>query len=259
MANSAPDRANRSRTIDGRSSDGIWVPQAEPQLTAADLRLELIAHVRGLSVDTTEPTKATPMEIAAPDRSDPPRTVGVPAPTEDDYEPRRSDSGGKRKSADGRRRWRFVPIAGAAGAVAAGIGGGTAVAYIVSQGSGSGQTVSSGPVAVAIAATAGSSDLLPGQPGAVSFTLHNPASSEATLTQITPGATIISNNTALCPSSDVSIAPTLPYTLPSPITVGPSATSGTQSLAKFVTLAVDAPGSCQGVTFSVDFTLSGDS
>ncbi len=162
-------------------------------------------------------------------------------------------------SADGRRRWRFVPIAGAAGAVAAGIGGGTAVAYIVSQGSGSGQTVSSGPVAVAIAATAGSSDLLPGQPGAVSFTLHNPASSVARFTQITPGATIVSNNAALCPSSDVTIAPTLPYTLPTPIMASPGATTGTQSIAKFVTLAVDAPGSCQGVTFSVDFTLSGDS
>ena len=219
---------------------------------------EVVPH-DGAAPDVAVTAEAVPVVNAAPD---PAASVEVPTSPQREAPATTppalaSERQGARATA--RRRWRLIPIAGAAGAVAAGVGGGTAVAYIVSQGSGSSQTVTGAPVDVTIAATAGSADLLPGQPGAVSFTLHNPASSGATLEQIDPGATVVSNNTALCASDEASIAPTLPFTLPSPITVSPGGTSGTESIADFVTLAPDAPSACQGVTFAVSFTLSGRS
>ena len=275
------------RPIEGRSAEERWVSPPVRQLTAAEWRVELIAHVHSLTVTSTATTEAmltadaaasppTPV-VPAPEKqptaaelraeliayvrslsvNSPATTEAMPAVT---MPPSGSDSAsGKRARFTARRRWRVVPIVGAAGAVAAGIGGGTAVAYIVGQVSGSTQTVSGRPAPVTIAATAASPDLLPGQPGAVSFTLHNPSSTAATLSQIMPGATVISNNTAVCPSAYVSIVPALPYTLPTPFTVSAGATSEAQSVAKFVSLAPDAPSACQGVTFSVSLTLSGDS
>ena len=55
----------------------------------------------------------------------------------------------------------------------------------------------------------------------------------------------------------MSIAQTLPYAIPAEITVGPDATSGTQSIDNFVEIAPNAPSVCQGVTFTVTFTLTG--
>lgn len=158
-----------------------------------------------------------------------------------------------------RRRWRLVPLAGAAGALALGLGGGSAVAFIVSQGSGSSQATTGGPVTIPVTATTGSADLLPGRAGAAYFTAHNTASSSTTFDQIASGATVVSDNTALCGSGNVSIAQTLPYTLPTPVTVSPGGTSGIQSIANLVALAPNAPSTCQGVTFTVTLTLSGPS
>jgi hypothetical protein len=162
--------------------------------------------------------------------------------------------------ATARRRWRLVPLAGAAGAVAVGLGVGSAVAIIVSQGgSGSGQTTAAGAVDVAVAATTGNADLLPGRTGAAYFTLHNTASSSATFDQVVSGARVVSDNTGLCASSYVSIAQTLPYSFSPAVTVSPGGTSGGQSIANLVALAPNAPNTCQGVTFTVTFTLSGRS
>jgi len=157
------------------------------------------------------------------------------------------------------RRWRVIPVAGAAGALAVGLGAGTAFAYLTTHGSGSGQTVAGSPVTIAVTATTGTADLLPGATGAVYFTLHNTDSSGATFDQVAPGATVVSDNTGLCASSYVSIAQTLPYTIPTAMTVSPGATSGVQSIASLVKLASNAPGMCQGVTFTVTLTLSGKS
>jgi hypothetical protein len=157
------------------------------------------------------------------------------------------------------RRWGLVPIAGAAGVLVAGLGGGAAFAVLVSQGSGMGQTTTGSPVSIGITATTGSADLLPGRAGTAYFTLHNTASSAATFDQVTSGATVVSDNTDRCASSYVSIAQTLPYTLPTAITVSPGGTSGVQSIADLVQLAPAAPGTCQGVTFTVTLTLSGPS
>lgn len=159
-----------------------------------------------------------------------------------------------------RRGVRLVPAVGAAAAVVAGLGGGSAVAYVVSDATGQGSSVvvmAGKPVSVAVTATTGPGDLLPGSTGSAYFRLENTGSSDAVFEAISAGATIVSNNTRLCGDAYVSIARTLPYTLPTPLTVRAGGTTGRQTIAGLVALASDAPGTCQGVTFTVTFSLSG--
>ena len=201
------------------------------------------------------------VEPASEDRTTSASTVDVlTTPHPDAHARKRAALATKRQNARAiaRRRWRLVPLVGAAGAVAVGLGGGSAVAFIVGHGSGSGssQILTGGPVTVAVTATTGSADLLPGRTGAASFTLHNSAASSATFDQVS-GARVVSDNSGLCGSGYVSIAHTLPYTLSTPITVNPGGTSGSQSIANLVALAPNAPSTCQGVTFTVTLTLSG--
>lgn len=158
-----------------------------------------------------------------------------------------------------RRRWHVVPVAGAVGALVAGLGAGGAYAYFSSTGSGTGQTVVGSPVSVTVTAVSGPADLLPGGTGALSFTLHNPNPFGATFTQVATVGTPVSNNTVACPSSNVSIAQTLPYAFSPAVTVSAGGTSGTESIANLVQLAANAPSACQGVTFTVILTLSGTS
>ena len=160
--------------------------------------------------------------------------------------------------ASSRRRWGLVPVAGAVAAVAVGLGGGAAYAFFTG-GPGRGFAATGTPVTIKAIATTGTADLLPGRAGAVYFTLHNPDSFGATFEQVVPGATVVSDNTDLCPSGYVSIAQTLPYTIPTGVTVSQGGTSGTQSIANLVMLAPNAPSTCQGVTFTVTLTLSGQS
>ena len=159
------------------------------------------------------------------------------------------------------RRWRLASAAGAAGVLAAGLGAGSAVAYLDNpgSGSGSGQITTGSSVTLGVSATTRSADLLPGRTGATSFSLSNTSSSTASFVQVAPGATVVSDNPDLCASSYVSIAQTLPYTIPAAVTVSPGGTSGIQSIANFVKLAPDTPSSCQGVTFTVSLTLTGQS
>ncbi len=156
------------------------------------------------------------------------------------------------------RRWGLVPAAGAAGALVVGLGGGAAFAFF-SGGPATGHVSTGSPVTLDAVATTGPADLLPGDAGAVYFTVHNANLFGATFSQVASGATVVSDNTGLCPSVDVSIAQALPYTFSPAITVSPGSTSGSQSISDFVDLAPDAPGSCQGVTFTVTLKLSGQS
>ena len=157
-----------------------------------------------------------------------------------------------------KRRWGLAPVVGAAGGLALGIGGGAAFAFVADS-SASNNTSTVNAVAVKVVGTTGSADLLPGRAGAASFTLHNPNSFGLTFDQVALGATVVSDNAELCGNDFVSIAPTLPFTLPTPVTVGPDGTSGTQVIPDLVKLASDAPSTCQGVTFTVTLTLSGQS
>ncbi len=157
-----------------------------------------------------------------------------------------------------KRRWGLVPVVGAAGGLAVGLGGGAAFAYVAnSSASNDASTVSA--VTVKAIGTTGSADLLPGRAGAAYFTLHNPNSFGLTFNQVAQGATVVSDNTGLCGSDYVSIAQTLPFAIPSAVTVSPGGTSGIQTIPDLVKLAPNAPSTCQGVTFTVTLTLSGQS
>ena len=152
----------------------------------------------------------------------------------------------------------MAPVVGAAGGLALGIGGGAAFAFVADS-SASNDTSTATAAAVKVVGTTGSADLLPGRAGAASFTLHNPNSFALTFDQVALGATVVSDNAELCPSDFVSIAPTLPFTLPTPVTVGPDGTSGTSPSRTWSSSPPNAPSTCQGVTFTVTFTLSGQS
>jgi len=226
--------------------------------TGSALTIEALTTTDG----STSPSKAGP-EPSVSAVSDSPVTVEAHiTPSRDAHATKRPAlaSNGQSARATARRRWRLVPLAGAASAVAVGLGVGSAVAILVSQGgSGSGQTTAAEPVDVSVAATTGNADLLPGRTGAAYFTLHNTASSSATFDQVVSGARVVSDNTGLCASSYVSIAQTLPYSFSPAVTVSPGGTSGVQSISNLVALAPNAPNTCQGVTFTVTFTLSGRS
>ncbi len=163
--------------------------------------------------------------------------------------------------ATARRRWRLIPVAGAASALVLGLGGGGAFAYLRGgvSGSGTGGTTTGKPVTLGVVAAAGTAQLLPGRTGAASFTLDNSNAFGAAFDQVAPGATVVSDNTGLCASSYISIAQTLPYTFSPAVTVSPGGTSGNQSVPNIVKLAPNAPSACQGVTFTVTLTLSGQS
>jgi predicted ribosomally synthesized peptide with SipW-like signal peptide len=159
-----------------------------------------------------------------------------------------------------RRRWRLVPVAGAAAAaLAAGLGVGGAYAYFTATASGSGHAKVGSPVSVTVSATTGAADLLPGGTGAAYFTLHNTNPFAANFNVVAAGAAVVSNNTGLCATSNVSIAPVLPHAFSPLVTVSAGGTSGTESIPGLVKLAANAPSSCQGVTFKVTLTLTGRS
>ncbi len=139
-----------------------------------------------------------------------------------------------------------------------GLGGGAAFAYIAGS-SASNVALTTSAVTVKAIGTTGSADLLPGRAGATYFTLHNPNSFDVTFDQVAPGATVVSDNTAVCGNNYVSIAQTLPFTIPTAVTVSPGGTSGIESIPDLVKLAPNAPSTCQGVTFTVTLTLSGQS
>ena len=158
-----------------------------------------------------------------------------------------------------RRLGRRSPaILGAVVLLGLGVGGGAAYAYFTTSGLGPGSASVGSPVTITVTGVSGSPDLLPGGTGAVSFTLTNTNAFGATFTTVTPGATVVSQNTGACASSNITIAPTLPYSF-SPVVVSAGTTSVTQSIPNLVKLAPSAPTGCQGVKFTVTLTLSGTS
>jgi hypothetical protein len=157
----------------------------------------------------------------------------------------------------GKRRWGVAPVVGAAGGLALCVGGGAAYAYMAGS-SASNDTSTVTAVSVKVTGTTGTADLLPGRAGTAYFTVDNPNAFDVSFDQVAAGATVVSDDAGLCPSDYASIVPTLPFTFPT-VTVSAGATSGTESIPGLVSLAPDAPSTCQGVTFTVTFTLSGQS
>src|SRR6185437_14894909 len=85
------------------------------------------------------PDAAVTAEAATPVRAAPGPSLTVEARTtslRDAHATRRAALAKTRQSAraTARRRWRLVPRAGAAGAIAAGLGAGSAVAFVIAQG-----------------------------------------------------------------------------------------------------------------------------
>lgn len=246
---------------DGAPTDaprGAHVKKGDPLLSVERRALHAMA------AEPLAPTLNSSTPEAAPLVSTPPDlvlTVEVPANRVARRVARRTKREGAHATT--RRRWGLVTVAGAAGALVVGLGGGGAFAYLdagTGHGSGSGKTTAAAaPVTAAITATTVTSGLLPGRAGAAFFTLHNTDPSDSPFDQVVPGATVVSDNTGLCPSSYVSIAQTLPYTFSPPITVSPGGASGVQTIPGLVKLAANAPSTCQGVTFTVTLTLSGQS
>lgn len=233
---------------------GAHVKQGDPLLSIEARALHAVAVGTPATIDLTSCALEEVRPLVASNRSG----RSEPSPRSRASRTRRGPRG-LRGSAGG--RWRLVAGAGAAGALAVGMGAGSGFAYLQGHGSGSGATqiATGSPITVSVSAQTGTSDLLPGRAGSVYFTVRNATSLGVTLDHVNPGATVVSDNADLCASSNVSIAPPLPYALPTAMSVGPNSASGTQSIADFVKLAPDAPGTCQGVTFTVNLILTGQS
>jgi hypothetical protein len=160
---------------------------------------------------------------------------------------------------DTQRLARAAIIATGVGAVAV-AGSGVAFAYWSSTGSGTGASGTGTPHPVVITAGSNPADLLPGGAGAVAVKLDNTVSGgngnnfAVQLSKVNTVSVASSDETA-CPASNVTANQTLPYTLPSAISVGAN-TSVTTTIANLVKLSASAPDGCQGKTFTVTVTMS---
>jgi hypothetical protein len=210
-------------------------------INAEDVRCHSTSGAGSLP-DTATDFSTTDDEITA--------MVMAPGPT----------TGNHTHAGNGRRRWPLIAVAAAAGALAIGLGGGGAFAYFSTAGSGAGQAKGASPIpAASIVATTGPADLLPGGTGAVYFTIHNSSPSGATFDVVETGTTVQSSNTALCGDNKLSIAQPLPYVFSPAVTVNANSTSGPESIPALVALSPSAPSTCQGLTFTITFTLTGQS
>jgi hypothetical protein len=143
-----------------------------------------------------------------------------------------------------------------AGCVVAAFAGAGAVAYAEWSGSaaGSGRARATTVVQATLTAANGAPDLFPGfTDGDVYFTVTNPNAFGITYTDMT-ATTVTSSDETACPASNVTIEPATGLSLVSP----PSATSETLSITDVVSMSVDAPDGCQGVSFDIALTLTGD-
>jgi len=165
---------------------------------------------------------------------------------------------GTRSGAHGLRRRSWAAL-GAVLALVLGVVGGAANAYFTtSTGSGTGSASAGSAVTITVASATGAAALFPGGTSAASFTLTNPNLVGDSFSTVAAGASIVSSSPSACPTSNLML-PTLPFTFSPAVRVGAKTTSAAQSIASFVMLSSSAPSACQGVTFTVTFTLLGTS
>ena len=150
-------------------------------------------------------------------------------------------------------------VSGAAAAAGLVIGGTIAFAAWSLSGAGTGSSVAYTAQTVTINAVAlpsSAASLFPGGPaGSVYFTVTNPNPYPIKITNIAWSAPV-SNNTAACPSSVISVdqnAPTSGFNL----TVPANGVSNQIQVNSVLDLAFSATDSCQGVGFSVTVTVTG--
>ena len=150
-----------------------------------------------------------------------------------------------------RKLKRKVAMLGLAAVIVAAAG--TAYALWSSTGSGPGRAEAIEAQSITVTAATGAADLYPGFAGGdVHFTLTNPNPYPVTFTSMAPGA-ITSSNPGSCAASLVTVDPASGLGL----TVGAGQTTGTQSIADVVALDASAPDGCQGVSFTIQLTLTG--
>lgn len=135
------------------------------------------------------------------------------------------------------------------------LGAGVAFAAWTQTGTGSGAAGATTAQASTIVAGSASADLYPGKAGgSVRFSVDNPNDYPVTFTSLA-ASSISSDDGANCPSSHVSV--TSPVSVS--IAVPANSTSAVQTVAGVTNMASTAPDGCQGVTFTVNLTLSGSS
>jgi hypothetical protein len=131
-------------------------------------------------------------------------------------------------------------------------GGGAAWALWSASGTGAGRATALTAQSITATAVTGTASLYPGATdGDLYFTLTNPNPYDVQITAMTPG-TITSSNPA-CPVSNVSVVGATGLALD----VAAGATSGTLSIDDVVTMISAAPDACQGVSFTINMTLTG--
>jgi hypothetical protein len=157
-------------------------------------------------------------------------------------------------------RKRTFVIGGAALAVL--VSAGIAFALWSAQGTGSGRASATTAVEATVTpidCTPSSTcvDLYPGfTDGDVYFTITNPNPYDITFTEMTAGdITVDADHAAECPATSI--------TVESPVTglglVAPAnSTTGQLSIADVVTMIASAPDGCQGATFDIELTLTGE-
>ena len=144
-------------------------------------------------------------------------------------------------------------IVGAAVLLTIVVSGGVAYAQWSGSATGTGRARATTSVEATINPADGAPDLYPGfADGDVSFTVTNPNAFAITYTDMTAG-TVTSTDETNCPAANVTVEPATELSLASP----PGA-SGTLSIADVVTMSADAPDGCQGVSFNIALTLTGE-
>lgn len=165
------------------------------------------------------------------------------------------------------RKVRLLGVASVVAALLLGVGAGSAYAYIKgASGPGSGHATAVGSLAtVTVNAATATASLYPGGSGTVYFTLQNTNPLSVSFSEVT-AASVTSTSNSSCPGTNITFPtgfPTTPYSFSPAITVGAGSvgsptTSGTQYISGLVTLSSSAPNACQGVSFTVALTLSGN-
>lgn len=132
---------------------------------------------------------------------------------------------------------------------------GTGLAFALWSANGVGTSSAKALTAQSLTVTAGTAtaDLYPGfTQGDVAFSVNNPNPYPVTITAMTPG-TVVSSNPTNCPATNVTVASATGLNIP----VAANATATGQTIANVVSMASTAPDACQGVTFTINMTLTG--
>jgi len=132
---------------------------------------------------------------------------------------------------------------------------GTAVAFALWSANGVGTSSAKALTAQSLTVTAATAtaDLYPGFTlGDVAFSVNNPNPYPVTVTAMTPG-TVISSSPVNCPASNVTVASATGLS----IAVPANSSANNQTIANVVTMLSTAPDLCQGVTFTINLTLTG--